>query len=391
MTCHALRSRFFHIMLSTVTLSLIGGCTTYNASSSLSRATSAKDCSDKLEHYDWAIYYEQRDGHVSSEKLTKAISGIKATAPYCGSNPHEVTGHLLQTLNRLASTRHPQTEAMATVYFNYLEQHPYAYTRISMEDVSTLETVNKAQARKLLDLALERGIWSVAYLQEYRVVTAREQDLDRLEDRLDAVEAKALAANSGEFTFDQDYSLKYHGYVGDTNQRAAYYLRAYAGEARQQGDVKRAQIVERMAQDKDRRFAEQARKDAEWAAKYEASSQNHAAVMSALGAAASIAAASDPANAAAYGAIGAGTTGNMAEVSQALATAAAASNQGTASCDIPKTSIDNAVRQCNCEKGKVSKTVDGTGTSVACRKPGLSWSCKYFNDGSNRSCGMESR
>lgn len=371
------------VLLSILAVLLVEGCTTYNASYHLSKAAEATNCADKIDSYESAITAEYYDKVTSSGKIDKGIQGLKASVPYCGSRQQSVTDDLLAAIRSLNSMQHPQTGSVADLYFDYLARYPYAFTNVSYS-IYAVSGLSEDQRRKFLDVAIERGIWNTSDVGEMRAKLHvlgmdSQENRDRL-DKLDAVlasiEASSRLATSGEFTLGETYSLLSHGhYTDDTDARAARYLRAYAAGARQQGDEKRARITEMLAQEKDQAYAVSVRQDAEREAKIAQSNATQAAIMGALGTATTIAVGA--AAASAYS--GGGQSGSA---------------QTGAGCDdIPRSSPENYIRICNCKNGRSTRFMEASGaTVVSCKLPsGLNSSCKFFPEGGNPSCGMESR
>lgn len=105
-------------------------------------------------------------------------------------------------------------------------------------------------------------------------------------------------------------------------------------------------------------------------------------IVALFGAVAAVAAAADPKNAAAWNALSADARGDMAAANAQAQSRGQSPAGAGARCNIPKNTIDNAIKRCNCEKGRPQKTSDKNGVLVNCDwGRGEGWGCRFFNSG----------
>lgn len=272
-----LNPRYIQLLAGALVLGLLAGCgSTPSASTYLSRAEQATNCSSAVSSYSNAIDKEIDAGKTNSQKVTKAVAGIKAVVPGCNAGLTSVDAYLTSTLWRLAKAKHPEAEVMANVYFDFVNRNPSLRLGIASYEVSALYTVNRAQGRQLLELALERGIWRTGEGDQFAygsIPKELSQDyrpaLERLSSNLYAIEAELKVHDSSECHVSSNFSVDC---LGDSDRRLKSkenYYRTYAQAARRVGDGRRANIAEQLVATLNQEFAARLAKAAEDEAHYE--------------------------------------------------------------------------------------------------------------------------
>ncbi|MYN13910.1 hypothetical protein GSY71_12250 [Pusillimonas sp. TS35] len=203
-------------------------------------AAALSSCEQKLSGYE-AVLSNAASGSgangsdkSSRQKVSAAVSGLKATAPYC-DDQRLSPGHLLNSAVHLAHFLPHEAQAITKLYLDYVNRYPYASTQIDTTHIEWIQKVNAEHARQLFDIAIERGISFVARLDEYinianansntplsRLFRTKKTQLEQLRPILLSAERKAVAAacpantcNPEVFNLTYAQELRRLGY-GDT-------------------------------------------------------------------------------------------------------------------------------------------------------------------------------
>lgn len=240
------------------TFLLLAGCAT-TSTDYLKSASSTPNCDEKIHAYEAAIrkeyFVDDRIKFQNSEIVSQAISGLK-TIKSCDRYRSNVASDLNSIVSELVGVlpgqSHSETEAVTTILLDHLDKYPDIYIHISLQLPVRIYRINKQQSKKIIDIAIERGLWSPRDINLETLLSSNSlfslpdefksqyaSTLERLKSQLNIAEMKARSATDENCTFSSCHN----------HALTARFRQIYTQALRETGlsNSARAKIADKMA------------------------------------------------------------------------------------------------------------------------------------------------